>query len=55
MSSSYDSGKTREAAAKAKQSKCPKAEDGKHRWKRYGVLPSVWDECTKCGDAIFWK
>ena len=53
MSDSISAGKAAEEAAKEKKKCCPKG--GKHKWKRHGIWPSVWEECQKCGETIYWK
>ena len=53
MSSSIDSGYYANEASKSKDEDCPKG--GKHKWKRYGSWPSIWEKCEKCGKSIYWK
>jgi hypothetical protein len=55
MSSSIDSGYSAQQASKNKRTKCKKSTDSKHKWKKMGMWPSSWEECTRCKEAIFWK
>ncbi len=57
MSSSIDSGKTKDCAQKIEDSKCPKSKtkDKKHIWKQNGSWPSFWWVCKKCGITKYSK
>lgn len=55
MSSLIDSGKTAEDGQTVRDSICPVATNGKHRWEKYGVSPSTWHVCKLCRQSYFDK
>ncbi len=52
MSNSLSKGFDIDNAIKNKKSKC--REGKKHKFIRYGLYPSIWDECSICGLCLYW-